>query len=101
MSRNQQNNRARVAQLGALFALGIALSMAVSACGPHLNCPEPDVLALESGVYTAGELIEGEDEWTAPAPLRDEALTLELDRDAKTVLITSQDSDFSLMMAAP
>ena len=77
------------------FIIGAALSLVVSACGLHLNCPTPTPVSLESGTYVSPASSTYSYEWTGAPELETEQLTLQLDRAQGTATITSDESEFS------
>ena len=81
-----------------LFGAGACIAMVVSACGLHLNCPEPTYVELESGTYTsqAQDDVYTTEGWAGAPQLEQEDLIMELDREAGTVVITNPESEFRL-----
>jgi len=87
-------------KLGAMFILGVVLSMSIYACerNPILpDCPPGIEVSLESGTYvTDSDKPYVSKDFDGPVELTREALTIKVDRGAKTVTIESAESDFVL-----
>ena len=83
------------AKTALFFILGAAISLVVSACGLHINCPPATTVSLQSGTYTSPTTSVYSYEWTGAPALETEPLTLQLETVQGTATITSDESEFS------